>query len=52
MGLSPIGPILVNTGTAHIRGSPVNVGTVLVHGSMQTGIQIPQTRNATMDAMS
>ena len=38
MGPSPISPIPVDTGTDHIYENPVDVRTVHVHGSMQTGI--------------
>ena len=38
MGPSPIRPIPVDTGTDHIYENPVDVRTVHVHGSMQTGI--------------
>ena len=41
IGRGPISLVLVNIRISHIHGSPVNVGTVHVHGNMQTGVQIP-----------
>ena len=37
-----IGLVPVDIGTAYIRRSPVNVGTILAHENIQARIQIPQ----------
>ena len=34
--------VLVDVGIVHIHRSPINVRTVHVHRSMQTGVQIPR----------
>ena len=42
MGPDPIGPVPVNTETFQIHRSLVDIRSIRVHESMQTGVQIPQ----------